>query len=372
VLLQQPERFVEVLSSGVCNTPLREWLGAGARLVASRVAIRRYVPGKRCTFELELVLATRPEGRTGASARSFRAGEAGVAGDADAVEQRTVMGKVYAGDEGARVYDTLQRLWASGFSAGPLTVPRPIAYDPDWRILLTSRARGVVLRQLLLATPALVADGRRTADGESCPPSPAVRLPPSAEVSVAVERSAAWLLKLHTSGVTGRRWYTFDRHLYTLAVWQGRLADVYPEATSPLAAVLARIEARGRALSAWEAAPTHRDFSPDNIVLDGRQLSAVDFDEFCQYDPLFDVAHFVAHLRVLGLTSPGMLRRFDELAIRFKMAYKAQAKEYSAARVQLYEAITYLKLAHIIACITPSRGWQQSVAMLLHEAHKTV
>src|SRR5205085_4303102 len=320
----------------------------GARLVDRRVAILRYVPGKRCIFELELVLAR---------------------GGADAAQTRTVMGKLYAGHEGAQVYDTLRRLWASGFSSGPLTVPRPIAYDPDWRILLTSRARGAVLRQLLLATLTLVADGRRETENR-------FRLPPSADVSAAVERSAAWLVKLHTSGVTGGRWYTFDRHLYTLTLWQGHLVDVYPEATSLLAAVLARIEARGRALSAWEAAPTHRDFSPDNVVLDGTQLSAVDFDEFCQYDPLFDVAHFVAHLRLLGLTSSGMLRRFDELATRFKMAYEAQAKEYAAARVRLYEAMTYLKLAHIIACITPPRtpprGWQQSVATLLQEAQKTV
>jgi Ser/Thr protein kinase RdoA (MazF antagonist) len=191
-------------------------------------------------------------------------------------------------------------------------------------------------------------------------------------VSTAVERSAAWLVKLHTSGVTGRRWYTFDRHLHTLAHWQRRVVDVYPEATSPLAAVLRRIEAQGRALSGWEPAPTHRDFSPDNIVLDGSQLSALDFDEFCQYDPLFDVAHFVAHLRLLGLMSSGMVQRFDELATHFQMAYEAQAKEYSAARVRLYEAITYLKLAHIIACITRPHSWQQSVATLLGEAQKIV
>src|ERR671934_720684 len=119
-LLQQPRRFVAVLSP-----LLTEWLDPGAQLVDSRVAIRRYVPGKRCIFELELVIAR---------------------GGADAVEKRTVMGKVYAGDEGARAYDTLQRLWASGFNTGPLTVPRPIAYDPDRRILLTSWTRGVVLQ----------------------------------------------------------------------------------------------------------------------------------------------------------------------------------------------------------------------------------
>jgi Phosphotransferase enzyme family len=364
VLLQQPRQFVAVLAP-----LLAEWLDPGARLVDSRVALRRHVPGKRCIFELELAIAG--------------------AGTAP-VQTRTVIGKLYAGHEGAQVHDTLQRLWASGFSNGPLTVPRPIAYDPDWRLLLLGRARGVLFQQLLLAPPALVADAKQTADDAGGPPSPAVRRSPSLDVSLAVDRAAAWLVKLHTSGVTGRRWYTFERHLHTLAHWQRRVVDVYPDAASPLAAVLRRIEARGRALSGWEPAPTHRDFSPDNVVLDGSQLSALDFDEFCQYDPLFDVAHFVAHLRVLGLTSTAtpalkdrtdtlarpsgrvMVQRFEELATRFQRAYAAQAKEYSAARVQLYEAITYLKLAHIIACIWRLPGWQQSVATLLGEAQKIV
>jgi hypothetical protein len=354
--------LVEVLSP-----LLTEWLDPGAQLVDSRVAVRRYVPGKRCIFELELVIA-----RKGADAVETRMVMGKLYVDADAVETRTVMGKLYAGHEGAQVYDTLRRLWANGFSSGPLTVPRPIAYDPDWRLLLLGQARGVLFQQLLLATPALAADGRQKVEDGGQPPSSAVRLSPSIDLSTAVERSAEWLVKLHTSGVTARRWYTFDRHLHTLAHWQRRVVDVYPEATHPLGVLLARIEAQGRALSGWEPAPTHRDFSPDNVVFDGTQLSALDFDEFCQYDPLFDVAHFVAHLRLLGLTSSGMAQRFDELATRFQMAYEAHAKEYSAARVRLYEAITYLKLAHIIACITRPHSWQQSVVTLLGEAQKIV
>src|SRR5256885_8313779 len=49
VFLHQPRRLVEVLSP-----LLTEGLDPGARLVDSRVAIHRYVPGKRCIFELEL------------------------------------------------------------------------------------------------------------------------------------------------------------------------------------------------------------------------------------------------------------------------------------------------------------------------------
>src|ERR671936_3217904 len=100
VLLQQPRRLVEVLSP-----LLPEGLDVDGQLVDSHVAIRRYVPGKRCIFELELVIAP---------------------GGAGSVEVRTVIGKLYAGGQGARAYDTLQRLWVSGFSSGPFTVPRPL------------------------------------------------------------------------------------------------------------------------------------------------------------------------------------------------------------------------------------------------------
>src|SRR5919201_1673028 len=135
VLLQQPGRLVEVLSPLLTD--------GEDRLVDSHVAIQRYVPGKRCSFELELVIAP---------------------GGAGSVEVRTVIAKLYAGGEGAQVYDTLHRLWASGFSNGPFTVPRPFAYEPDWQLLLLSRVTGTALRQLLLALPAFDADERRTAE----------------------------------------------------------------------------------------------------------------------------------------------------------------------------------------------------------------
>src|SRR4051794_20377476 len=150
VLLHQPRRLVEALAP-----LLAEWLGGDARLVDSHVAIRRYVPRKRCLFELELVLAS---------------------GGADACVVGTGMGKLYAGQEGAQAFATLQRLWASGFGNGPLTVSRPITYDPHWQILLTDQARGVVLRQLLLPQSG---GGRRKAE---------VGRPSSASLGAAVER----------------------------------------------------------------------------------------------------------------------------------------------------------------------------------------
>ena len=47
-LLQEPVRLLEVLAR-----LLTDWLDPGAHLVDSRVAIRHFFPGKRCSAELD-------------------------------------------------------------------------------------------------------------------------------------------------------------------------------------------------------------------------------------------------------------------------------------------------------------------------------
>jgi len=51
-LLQEPVRLLEVLAR-----LLTGWLGPGAHLVDSRVAIRHFFPGKRCSAELALLVS---------------------------------------------------------------------------------------------------------------------------------------------------------------------------------------------------------------------------------------------------------------------------------------------------------------------------
>src|SRR5207248_785140 len=138
----------------------------------------------------------------------------------------------------------------------------------------------------------------------------------------AVVRAAEWLATLHRSGTRAGRVYTFQRQLHTLRGWAARMVFVCPAVESRLTGLLCRIEERADALS-WAAGPTHRDFSPDHLLLTGGITTGIDFDEFCQYDPLFDVAHFMAHLG-----SP-------TLAHQFLAAYRAMAPDYSEERIAL-------------------------------------
>ena len=68
-------------------------------------------------------------------------------------------------------------------------------------------------------------------------------------------------------------------------------------------------------------APLIATFLPVIMLADGMHFTGLDFDEFCQYDPVFDAAHFIAHAGYLGLLLSGSLHRFDPLAKCFSATY---------------------------------------------------
>src|SRR5207247_7969386 len=220
-----------------------------------------------------------------------------------------------------------------------------LAYVGEWKLLVLNWAQGQTLRRLLLE---------------------------DAELPHALDAGARWLLKLRECGFRGGRQYTFSRHLHTLARWNRVLAQVDPENAHLFGDLLARVESRGLSLAGWTPRPTHRDFSPDHLVVRGNRVTVLDLDEFCQYDPLFDVAHFVTHLRLLGLSRYGDPSRFDHLAGRFLRSYQEGAPDYCAARVRLYQAVGCLRLAYIVAVVQWPEGWQPMAASLLQEARLLV
>ncbi|MBI1749317.1 MAG: aminoglycoside phosphotransferase family protein [Acidobacteria bacterium] len=318
-LLQQPAQLRDTLSR-----LLRSWMGTDAWLQSCTASLRRYVPGKRCIFELEVTIARE---------RCVQA------------EGRRLVGKIFGLGEGAGLFRTLTELRRHGFATGSLLVPPPLAYDPDWQLLLLGWAEGELLRSKLL---------RR-----SC-------------AEPQMQEAAAWLLKLHQCGMKDGRRYSFGQHMNALADQKYWMTRIWPDGERRLDELMCRIAERSRLLSGWTPGPTHRDFSPDHLMMNGNQLTALDFDEFCQYDPLFDVAHFIAHVRFLALTHFDSLTEFDRLAKSFVDAYRAGAKDFSDARLQLYLAIAYLKLAHIVAVVQHLPAWRQKVGTILHEAEQIV
>ncbi len=315
-LLSRPAELMGLLSS-----LLTHWLGANRLILDCRVKLRRYVPGKRCILALELSVESKESG---------------------GVECRKLIGKVYGNDQGKKAYDTLRELRDHGFADGRLTVSEPLAYDPRWQLLLLDHSQGELLRNLILA---------------------------QSDLEGALEGAAEWLVKLHGCKATGGRHYALQDHLGTLRVRQQALEQVSPNAASSFGAVLARIESRlNKITEQFLPGPTHHDFSPDHLLVDENRFAGLDFDEFRQYDPLFDVAHFMAHIGYLGLLDSGSLHRFNALAERFLAAY--QRWNQSLGRLELYLALAYLKLAQIVALVTRPDDWREMTDTILAEAQR--
>jgi Phosphotransferase enzyme family len=303
---------------------LKHWLHPQAELLESDAVLRRHVPGKRCNFEIDLAILPAP---------------------GKPIEKRRVVGKAYAQDQGAKVYEALHEFRSHGFAGSTFLVPQPLAYDPRWKVLLLGWSEGELLRSLVLG---------------------------GSDVSHRMEEAANWLLKLHQCGVTTGRRHTIRRHLETLASQKQRLVNVHPELEGRLETILCRIEERGEALSAWTAGPTHYDFSPDHLLYTEGKVTAIDFDEFRQYDPLFDVAHFMAHLRLLGLQYMGDVARFDELCEVFHKVYRVGAQDYSEARVRFHTAIAYFKMAHIVGAVVRPYAGKEAVEVFLSETERVL
>ncbi len=314
-LLHRPEKLLAVL------TPILSGrLGSNIELAQNGLFVHRYVPGKRCTVKLEVMTCTASE-MPGKRQRFFV--------------------KFYAAGHGARVYKNCQRLWHCGFSRGRFTIAEPLAYHPTWQVLVLSWEDGPSLRDIVLAGQ----DAHRPVEG-----------------------AAKWLHRLHTCGLNRGRIYTFSHHLHILGIRKRNLISAHREVGRAFGEVLDRIKRGLAKLEPLTWAPTHRDFSPEHLIVEGRRFTGLDFDEFCQYDPLFDVAHFVAHLRFLALISSGAVNSLDDLAAHFEDSYASESACFSVVRLRLFTAIAYLKLAYVEAVVRGNRDGKHVVDALLEEA----
>jgi hypothetical protein len=316
-LLRHPQTFAEVL------TPLLKGrFGNDMRLEETRHSVRRHVPGKRCIVKLEVRLRSAP----GAP-----------------VEQHRLLAKCYATGHGAKVYENCQQLWRRGFSIGDLRITEPIVYHSRWQVLFLGWESGRTLRDFLIA---------------------------GVDVDRAVEGAALWLLKLHACRYREGRIYSYQRHFHTLGVWERNLIHAHREMGAVFGSIRIAIKNQLAKCKKGKRAPTHRDFSPEHLIVEDDRFVGLDFDEFCQYDPLFDVAHFIAHLRFLALTSCGAIDYLDPHAARFESAYASGSSNFSLPRLRLLTAIAFLKLAYLEAAVRRVKNGKRIAFKLLDEAHR--
>jgi hypothetical protein len=231
------------------------------------IRVTRYKPGRRCVIEYD-VEVERVEA---------------------APEATTLIGKVRARRSGKSGYRLLKAFWEQGFgddSQDGISVPEPIGIMSAGRLWLQRKVPGRVATDLLTAP-----------DGAAL-----------------VQRIAEAASKLHRAGVATKRRHTMADEVRILREHLSRLAQAEPRWAERLERLLDASQRLGAAVPEPASCGIHRDFYPDQVIVDGQRLHLIDFDLYCEGDPSLDIGNFLGHLiehslRTLG--DPGALAKLE-------------------------------------------------------------
>ena len=263
-------------------------------VVAARVV--RHKPGRRCLIEYDI---------------------------ADLLTGRVygIIAKMGRRRVARRDFLTQRSIHDAGFqhdAADGIYVPEPLGIIDQWNTWLQRKVVGTVATELLTG-----------------PHGPTIAV-----------RIAAALSKLHTQGPPTNRLHSLDDELAILRDRLETLAANRPQWTYRLEAVLAKCVRIASNLPVARSTPIHRDFYPDQVMVDGTNICLCDLDLYCMGDPSLDIGNFVAHLIELGLREHDDPAFFDRSSAAFIEAYRSLCAERHTRSVDVY---TKLSLARLIA-----------------------
>jgi len=244
--------------------------------------------------------------------------------------------KEFAGDTGARTYAAMKALEAAEAArsdAAPLALPRALFYEPRLRTLALERAPGRSYRELVR----------------------------EADFTGHLGLVGGALAALHALEVPSLRAATIDDHVADLMrPHPAALAAALPAHAELVAGVLAGLRAGEREI-AYRPVPVHRDFHLGQLFRHRDRVAVIDWDLVARGDPALDLGNFAVYVRT---RAPHAAARGVDA---FLAGYAARADDGAFARMALYEALTYLRLACKRVRLKPE-GWCEDAVRMLHLA----
>jgi aminoglycoside phosphotransferase len=277
----------EALDPAAMEPRLRALLDQDARVAA--VDVLKYKPGRRCALAYTL--------RT--SSGSTR-----------------IFGKLFVTGRGAGISVTQSRIY-DALDSARLRIPKPLAYVPELKLLLTEFLDGQLLADQLYR----------------------------GDTAKAAARMGSALAALHRADVTCAKRWSFEREvsnaLKTCA--EAGLDDERP----------AQLMMQARALMASQPVArevaVHRDYYVDQLFDLNGVTALFDLDDARQGDPALDVGNFLAHLTLRPWQFPELAEACAAARAPFLEAYlqHAPGDRTLLQRVQIYQATSLVRLVGV-------------------------
>lgn len=313
----QPEYMERRL--GDCLSAGRQSSKGDERVQLSAIHVRRHKPGRRCLIEYELTFpASNSEARL------------------------IVLGKVRAKGLDRRSHTVQASLWREGFglaSEDRISVPEPLGKLPDLAMWLQRKIPGGPATERMTG-----------------PEGPAL----AAQIAAAVH-------KLQRRGVPAHRRHTIADELSILHRQLGPVAEAHPAWAVRIQRVLAASERLGATIAHGAFVPCHRDFYPDNLLVDGERLYLIDLDLYCEADPGLDMGNFIGHVTEFSLRTRDDPEALADLERALEEAFVRLAGAASRAAIRAYATLTLVRHVAISNRIPERRDWTRALLELCEQ-----
>ncbi|WOD37002.1 aminoglycoside phosphotransferase family protein [Nodosilinea sp. E11] len=264
----------------------------------------------------------------------------------------TLLGKIRAKGTDWKSYEVQQALWNQGFAADSpdgFSVPEPLGVVLDWQMWLQRKVPGIPATDIL--------------------PTPA---------GIPLARSMATLArKLHHTAIPTTQAHTLADELRILHDRLPLVADQHPQWRSRIEIILQHCDTFATTLYPTSQPPTliHRDFYPDQILVDHHRLWLVDLDLCCQGDPALDIGNFMAHITEQSLRQMGDSAAMDAQVATLRDTFIQAWISSSAAdptadpnqlpmAIELYNVLSLVRHIHISTRIPSRRHLTEEILIL--------
>jgi phosphotransferase family enzyme len=242
-----------------------------------------------------------------------------------------VFGKLYSDELGPHSFRVLKGLWEAGLGEGALyQVTKPLAYMPEYNLLLMSAAAGTPLMSLV---------------GEDGP-----------EFLAHIRQAARWLVRLHRVPLRVGRAESLWESLKLFRVVR-RLtkaaARVPHERKRLIEMVDALCRAGKRGPGQVPAVQTHGRFHYEHIFVNGGPVTVIDFDRSLPSDPAKDLAEFLSMLRVRAFKRTGTTATVDAATRLFLEEYLSHLPGNGVNLTVHWGAFLLLNMFHYVKKYEP-------------------
>ena len=254
----------------------------------------------------------------------------------------SLYGKVQHSKRGKQTYDVMKALWdLPARSEGNLNVAEPLAYYPQYELLLQSEVPGEGIKS----------------DRHS-------------DVFMAQSEAAGRTIGyIHASGITVGAPHTVDVEINRLLNRMDEFKMSSPKVYLALRDLLRQISAKAERIPPEQPVPSHGDFKYNQFLYDGNQFALIDVEYFVQAEPSFDLGKYCGHV------APSAPKDWSDTAQAnlarkvFLDAYCEIRPEYQGRRLPIYEALSLATRA-LVVMWAQTRNWDYTAQTLIALAYE--